>query len=517
MSEQKNTENKNKETSYIEPTEENSVHLWPDEQMLKKSRKKVKHLKIALITIGIAALLIGWCGGSLLPFSYLDAFRSRINGARSISGSNKIEEVLNIMENDWFFGQSIDNLDERLEDQAIKGITTNDEDTHTEYMSADEMQDFTQSINRNYVGIGVSYIQNGSTNMVQEVFKDSPAEKAGVKAGDVIHAVDGTVIDGMTSDEIKSRIQGDAGTNVSVTVIRDGQEITLDITRAAVSATTFGKKLDDGTIYLRMAQFGDGTPDEVKAYLKDLAVDDSDKLILDLRNNGGGYLTSVSAVASLFLENNQVVMTEQYASGPDQVVRTSGGLISNIHNIVILVNQNTASAAEVMTLALKQNRNDVTIVGTTTYGKGTVQVSRTFSDNSALKYTTAKWVSPDGTWVNGTGITPDIEVKLHAAMYETFAGMSEDETYQYDSVSDAVKDAQLCLDYLSYAPGRTDGYFSSATTDALKKFQNDHSLTSDGILNKTTYEALESAVVMDWNTSTVHDLQLQKAQEVLNG
>ena len=316
---------------------------------------------------------------------------------------------------------------------------------------------------------------------------------------------------------IKSLIQGDEGTKVSVTFIRQGQYITLDITRAAVSATAYGKKLDDGTIYLRLAQFGDGTPTEVKAYLKDLAVDSSDQLILDLRNNGGGYLNSVSAVASLFLPENKVVMTEQYASGPDDVIKTSGGQLTNIHNIVVLVNQNTASAAEVMTLALKQQREDVTIIGTTTYGKGTVQVSRTFTDGSALKYTTAKWVSPDGTWVNGVGITPDVEVKLHDVMYHTFASMEDNETYQYDSVSDAVKGAQLCLDYLSYGPGRTDGYFSSATTAALAKFQSDHALDAAGVLNKTTYEALESAVALDWSTTTTHDVQMQKAQEVLHG
>lgn len=511
------TEQKEKETSQEQKTNENSIHLWPDQKALKKAEIKTKHWKRAAIIIGICALLLGWTGGSLLPVSFLDAFRSRINGARSISGSDKIAEVLKIMENDWYFGHSIDDLSTRLEDQAIQGITSNSEDTHTEYMTAEEMKDFKQSINRNYVGIGVSYVQNGNTNMVEEVFKDSPAEKAGVKAGDVIHAVDGTVIDGMSSDDIKSMIQGDEGTKVSITFIRDGQYITLEITRAPVSATAFGKKLDDGTIYLRLAQFGDDTPTDVKKYLKDLATDSGDKLILDLRNNGGGYLNSVSAVASLFLPDKTVVMTEQYASGPDDVIKTSGGQITNIHQIVVLVNQNTASAAEVMTLALRQQREDVTVIGTTTYGKGTVQVTRTFSDDSALKYTTAKWVSPDGTWVNGTGITPDIEVKLHDVMYASFTGMKDDETYQYDAVSSAVKDAQLCLDYLSYTPGRMDGYYSTATSDAVKKFQTDHSLNADGILNKTTYEALISAVALDWSTTSNHDTQLQKAQEVLNG
>jgi C-terminal peptidase (prc) len=519
MSEQNKTENEmtENENPQVKHTEENAVHLWADEQALKKSQKKIKKLKTTLVIVIVAAVLLGWVGGSLLPISFLDSFRSRLNAIKTISSSDKISEVLKIMENDWYFGSTIDNLDDRLVDQALTGITSNDEDTHTEYMSADEMASFTQSINRNYVGIGVSYVQNGSTNMVEEVFKDSPAEKAGVQAGDIIHAVDGTVIDGMSSADIKAMIQGDEGTTVSITFIRDGQYLNLELTRAAVSATAFGKKLSDGTIYLRLSQFGDGTPSEVKGYLSDLAVDESDKLILDLRNDGGGYLNSAEAIASLFLPANKIVLTEQYATGPDEVVKTSGGELTNIHNIVILVNENTASAAEVLTLALKQQRDDVTIVGTTTYGKGTVQVTRTFTDGSALKYTTAKWISADGTWVNGTGITPDVEVRLHDVMYNTFAGMKDDEKYQYDSVSDAVKDMQLCLDYLGYAPGRTDGYFSNETTEALKKFQSEHSMEATGILDKTAYEALEGAVAFDWSTTTTHDVQLQKAQVLLNG
>lgn len=516
------SEEKNPVEETVKPAEQvkepsTAVHLWPDDKKLKKTQKKVKHMKRILILAIAVSLFFGWCGGSLLPMQFLETFRSRLNGLRSISSSDKITEVLKIMENDWYFGSGIDNLDERLTDQAVKGITTNEEDTHTEYMSKQEMEDFTQSINRNYVGIGVSYIQNGSINMVEEVFKDSPAEKAGVKAGDVIHAVDGTVVDGMKSDEIKARIVGDEGTKVTITFLRDGQYITLDITRAAVSATAFGKKLSDGTIYLRVSQFGDGTPADVKGYLDELATGDNTPLIIDLRNDGGGYLESASKLASLFLPANSIVATEQYSSGPDQVVKTTGGQLTNIHNIVILVNENTASASEIFTLALKQQRDDVTVIGTTTYGKGTVQVTRTFSDGSALKYTTAKWVSPDGTWVNGTGITPDEEVKLHAVLYNTFSGMKDEESYQYDSVATAVKDAQLCLDYLGYAPDRTDGYFSQQTKDALQKFQSDHSLDVTGILNKVTYEALESAVALDWGTTSNHDVQLQRAQEVLHG
>jgi len=171
----------------------------------------------------------------------------------------------------------------------------------------------------------------------------------------------------------------------------------------------------------------------------------------------------------------------------------------------------------VFTLALKEQRSDVTTVGVTTYGKGTVQITRTFDDGSALKYTTSKWLSPSGVWVNGTGITPDVEVKLHDILSTSYVEMGEDETYAQDSVSESVKGAQMALAFLGYSVDRQDGYFSAATAAALQQFETDQNLTADGILDAKTYDALISRVVYVWNTDTSKDLQLQKAEAILNG
>ena len=210
-------------------------------------------------------------------------------------------------------------------------------------------------------------------------------------------------------------------------------------------------------------------------------------------------------------------MKQVYADGTVEEIRTTDGMYDNIKKIAILVNKNTASASEVLTMALKEQHKDVTVLGVTTYGKGTVQVSRVFKDGSALKYTTSKWTSPNDVWVNGVGITPDVEVKLHEVMYTTLPKMSDTDRYAFDSVSDSVKFAQLCLDYLGYDVDRTDGYFSSQTEVALRQFETDKGITVDGVLDKETFGVLYSAVVLDWNTTKIHDVQLQKAQEVLNG
>lgn len=482
-------------------------HLWPDEEALRKEKKKNKKLRIILIVSIIVCFAAGF-----IARPYIMALTSG-----NTDSADKIQKALSIMENDWYFGKDIDNLDERLTDQAISGITNNKEDTHTEYMTADEMKDFTNSINRNYVGIGVEFINTDGKAIIDKVFRDSPAEKAGVQAGDIIHTVNDEDITGYTSDKIKELVQGKEGTSVTIGFIRQGKNIALKITRAAVSASTFGEMKDNGIAYLQLYQFGDTTPDLVKAYLDDFKKENAQKLIIDLRDNGGGYLDSVSEIASCFLPEGSTVLEQEYKNGDTRITKTSDEQYSDLGPIVILVNQNTASAAEVLTLALSQQRDDVTVMGTTTYGKGTVQVSTQFTDGSALKYTTSRWLSPKGDWINGKGITPDVEVKLPDVFYETFAGMKDDETYAYDSVSDAVKDAQMCLLYLGYTVDREDGYFSQSTQDAIKQFQSDHSLSGDGVLNEETYSSLRSAVLLSYETDDTKDTQLMKAEEKLNG
>lgn len=490
-------------------------YLWPDER-LEKEKKRNRRLKIAIVITACAAVLIGWLGGSLLPFGFLSGVRQEIGSGFS-AGADKISTALDIMENDWYFGKDIKGLDDRLIDQAITGITTNREDTHTEYMSKKEVKDFQQSINRDYVGIGVEFVNSNGSAIVSRVFKDSPAAKAGIQAGDILTSADGTALAGKSSDDIKKMVQGNEGTKVVIGVSRQGKSQSFEITRASVKATTYGEMKDNGIAYLQLYQFGESTPEEVKAYLDDFQKENAQKLIIDLRDNGGGYLDSVSSIASCFLPKGSVVLQQEYKNGTKNKVKTQEKQYTKLGPIVILVNENTASAAEVLTLALKQQRSDVTLVGTKTYGKGSVQVTKQFKDGSAIKYTTSRWLSPKGTWVNGKGIEPDDEVKMDEVFYNTFAGMKKDETYQQDSVGDAVKDAQECLSYLGYSVDRRDGYFSAATQDAIRQFQKDHGMNEDGILNENTYNAIYSQTILTNATDDARDPQLQKAEEVLNG
>ena len=490
-------------------------HMWEDEASYRKLEKSNKQLKTLVVILSIIALLSGWILGSFIPLT--NKTGSTLDMNLNLDSNKKIETIKDIMEKNWLFGKDIEGLDTRLETQALQGMTTNPEDPHTEYMSKEEVEEFMQGINRNFVGIGVQFISNEGLSIINRVFKDSPAEKAGVQSGDIIVGIDGKDAVGLTSDEVKERVTGDEGTDVTLTLKRQGKEIDITITRGKVSATVFGEVLDNKVGYIQLYQFGETTATEMDPYLEDFKEAGVEKLIIDLRDNGGGFLDALGQVASRFLEAGTLVMREEYTDGTvEEITSRKGHYFDNFGPIVILINQNTASASEVLTMGLKEQRSDVTLVGVKTYGKGTVQVTRTFDDGSALKYTTSKWLSPNGVWVNGEGIMPDVEVEVPAIMKESGVSLEEDETINEDTVSFAARYAQLSLEYLGYKVDRVDGYYSKETKEAIKKFEEDYELKADGLLDDNTLTAMVSAITLDWYTSSVHDTQLNKALELLN-
>ena len=244
-----------------------------------------------------------------------------------------------------------------------------------------------------------------------------------------------------------------------------------------------------------------------------------DRLIIDLRDNGGGNQDALVSESSLFLPEDTLIMTQEYKDGRRVESHTTAGQFENIQGIVILINGDTASASEVLTLALKEQRDDVTLVGTQSYGKGSVQVQRPFADGSVLKYTNSRWLSPNEEWINGVGITPDQIVELPPVLQTTTASfmMEEDESYTLDQVSEHVASAQKALAFLDYPVGRSDGYFDASTAQALRRYQAEHNLEASGVLDAATLQSLVSGVRYRWSMDKSIDNQLQKAVSILNG
>jgi carboxyl-terminal processing protease len=480
-------------------------HVWPDERATRKRKK------IFVSTVIIAIVLsfgIGWLFGSFLQTPIT------VNNSGKYTRLDAIIETLSAQ---WYFGKDVESLEKWLLDNAINGMIDLNGDIHTKYMTPEEVRSFNDSIDMGFVGIGVQYYMSADGYpVVERVFKNSPAEAFGVMPGDIIYTVDGVDIKGFETEEIASRVKGKEGTTVVIEFLRAGAIVKKEIIRGLVKNSAFGQILTGNVGYLEVYQFGSSTTQEVVNYLNDMKAKNVTKLVIDLRDNGGGYLNTLIGISSLLLPKDTVVIRQEYKDGRSEIGKTLGGQMTNFTDIVILVNGNTASASEVLTAAL-QEQAGIKVVGVQTYGKGTVQITRPFSDGSALKFTTAQWMSPNGKAIHGVGITPDYIVQLHPVFYFDKIVLEEGVTYGLDQVDESVELAQLALDFLGYSVSRTDGYFDQSTVEAIVKFRSDYALEDSERLDKKSLQVLSTEVIRYWFTNRSNlDTQLQKALELIN-
>lgn len=429
----------------------------------------------------------------------------------------KSDEIKKIIKNNWLYRNDYDDLDTMLDDLAYKGMATFDSDPYTAYMSNKEATDYYDSqINMSYVGVGLSYLPGSF--IVSRVYKNSPAEIAGFEVGDIIISCNDIPFKGKTSEEASFIVLGEEGTEIDFVVKRDNELVNIKAKRGKFEQTVDAYKLDKDTVYLQIMSFGINSGNECIEYLNDYK--DCSKIIIDLRDNTGGYETSVQEIAGLFLGKDQVVMHKNYTSlKKDTDYTISNAYYDNFKKIVILCNGYTASASEVLILALKEGCDNVTVVGEKTYGKGVMQSKYNLGDGSSLKLTVANWTSPSGLSINGIGIEPDKIQENHKIL--DYVGVSFDETiqeyYEYDSVSTYVNIMQYALDYLGYKIDRFDGYFSKETLSALNEFKKENNMEIDGILDSDTYVSILAKVIKEKNTNINKDLQLNKGRELLNG
>lgn len=295
---------------------------------------------------------------------------------------------------------------EVITDEHIKNIVDGLEDPYAAYYTPEEYAAFKSTFEGNYVGIGILVGETEEGLKVEQVYDDGPAFKAGMKAGDIIVRVDDVEPEGI--DDAVSRMKGEEGTKVKVTVVRDGKEIDLKMERKAIGLDSVGYAVseDDPKVgYIRVTLFAEDTDDEFKNAVKELQDKGCNKFILDLRQNGGG-LTDVSIEMADYLLPACKIMTEIKKDGSAKVYNSKKS--SADLDLVVLVDENTASASEILTAAIQENQAG-TVIGTKTYGKGVTQVSRQFKDGSAIKMTVTEYLTPKGHHVQGNGITPDIE------------------------------------------------------------------------------------------------------------
>uniref|UniRef100_A0A7C4LZD6 S41 family peptidase n=1 Tax=candidate division CPR3 bacterium TaxID=2268181 RepID=A0A7C4LZD6_UNCC3 len=316
-------------------------------------------------------------------------------------------EALEIVE-----GKFIGEMDySRMIDGAIAGMVSSLEDPFTTYFNKETLKEFNSEINGTFEGIGAEISIRNNDLIIVSPLAGSPAEKSGLMAGDIINSIDGESVINMTIDEAIMKIRGDRGTSVVLNIKRVDQPESFDINikRDVINIKSVQLKLNnDGTAYIRILRFDPSTNqllDQIANQLKDNGVKG---IVLDLRNNPGGYLESAIDVTSQFIKEG-VVVFEEYKGGEKEALNSNGrGKLVDIP-MVVLINGGSASASEILAGALRDHKRGI-LIGEKTFGKGSVQEMQVLKEGGALKITIAKWLTPNGSAIDKTGIMPDIEI-----------------------------------------------------------------------------------------------------------
>ena len=374
------------------------------EEKAQKIYKVIMLIAItAIITFMITTIaLYGTMGGSNIKY---------ISTETSSIGS-KIAYYKKFIEDHYIY--EID--DKKMLESAIKGYFEGLGDQYSEYISKDEMQEYMADTTGKYVGIGV-YIANDTKNnqiVILSPMKGSPAEEAGLKAGDIITKVDGIEYTGKQLSEASAKLKAEEGTKVKVGILRNGESLEVEVERRTIKVNHIESKVLKNNIgYIEIASFDEGCYDEFVENYNKLKGQNIKSLILDLRNNGGGIVDEAIDMADMFTNKDETLLITTGKKGEKEEITKAKKEKQIDMPIVILTNEGTASASEILTAAIKENNEETTtIVGTKTYGKGVIQSIFTLVDGSGIKLTTNEYLTPKRNSINKIGINPDYEVKL---------------------------------------------------------------------------------------------------------
>ncbi|MCD7808871.1 MAG: S41 family peptidase [Erysipelotrichaceae bacterium] len=459
-----------------------------------KKKRRVKKDIIYIIAC-VLCLVIGLLGGYFIHG----------NTSSDTNDATIYDEVVSYIEELY-----LDTTDSETEisERILSGMVSALGDPFSSYMTSEETEALNTSIDGSVEGIGVSYTTVDAGALIMHVYQDGPASNAGLLDGDIITHVEGTSIAGYSSDKIKNVIQGSSGTNVTLKVLRNGESKEFTLTRESVETSVYGevRRLSSQSVgYLQITTFGSTSAELIEVYLQEFVEANVNAIIIDLRGNGGGYLNAVMDILDLFIDEGETLFSIADVNNNTSVYQASDREKYHFDKGYILVDSSTASASEVMSAGLKENLN-YQLVGETTYGKGIVQTQITLSDGSTLKLTTQKWLTPDGNWIQGEGLIPDVEVNDITLSDFKIPDMSD--SYQYDDVDDNISYMQLMLKQLGYDIDRTDGYFSKDTETVYKQFENDYNLEVDGVFDED-----DNAILLSALTYQIYQLETDYSYE----
>lgn len=387
-------------------------------------------------------------------------------------------------------------------------------DEYSEYYTAEEYKIFLENVNNTFYGIGVIIQKNGEYIQITSVVEDGSAYEAGILAGDLIKAVDGVDMKGLTIDQVQSAVVGEIDTIVEVTVLRNGQEYTYTMRRTPVNdATVSHLIIDDNTAYVAISNFSIKTAQEFADVLKILDEKKITNIILDLRNNPGGYLYSAIDIAKMIVPKGVIVKTIYRQSEKDETIYSD--LVNPKYKFAVLVNENTASASEVLASAMQESKV-AKVIGETTYGKAVIQDIFSVRGYESFKITTGRYLTRNGNEINKKGIEPDEYVINTTEVIDVskYPLINYREETGIGDKSDNIRTIKERLYVMGYYIADIDDKFTYDLEAAVLDFQIDKGLERTGMLDTITMVQIENAFA---KTEVMVDNQLYKAYEHFGG
>lgn len=370
-----------------------------------------KYIKLAILAV--VSMIIG----SVITIAIKDFDVAKVNTNKTEVSYNKTKKGFDSLYEtyDTIMSEYYKDVDsDKLIEGAINGMLESLDDEHTMYFDKKSKEEFDSELSGNYYGIGAQIqLTSDETIKITKVFDDSPAKKAGLKEEDVFVSVDGTSVKGKSATEVANMLKSDSVKTSTIVVKRNDKELTFKVTKENITLFSVSSEMLDNNGknvgYLSVSIFGQKTYSQFKDALTKLEKQDMDSLIIDLRGNTGGYLSTVTNMLEEFIDKGNVIYQIQSSSGVKQYKTVKAS--EKKYKIVVLIDGGSASASEIMSAAMKEVYG-ATLVGQTTYGKGTVQTTKNLSNGSMIKYTIEKWLTPSGKNIDKEGIKPDYEIEL---------------------------------------------------------------------------------------------------------
>ena len=351
--------------------------------------------------------LIGALLGAATTYLLLPNKAIYINNNLNDKKLEPVYEAYNTIKNEYY--KDID--DSKIIDGMINGIMLSTGDKHTMFFDEEAKKEFETELGGTYYGIGAQIYQTEDNNVaISRIFSNSPASKADLKIGDMFISIDGESMLGKTPTEVSTILRSSESNKATIVIKRGEEELTIEVEKSTVEIDSVdSEKLDNNIGYIEIGMFTALTDDQFYDALVKLENEGISSLIIDLRGNGGGYLSTVTNIISRFVDTKTVIYQIKDKNKTEKYYSLNNNVLN--YKVVILVDENSASASEIMASALQEQYGAI-LVGKTTYGKGTVQEMKNLSNNTMIKYTIEEWLTSNGNSIDGVGVKPDYEVEL---------------------------------------------------------------------------------------------------------